>query len=82
MPAKDSNPLPSGRFLRIDDITPALKGRRAEMFWPDNQLWYVVQILSVNLRTRQAKIVYATGEEEELDLQEVIQEKHMTILPL
>jgi hypothetical protein len=28
------------------------------------------------------RIVYATGEEEELDLQEVIQEKHMTILPL
>ncbi|KXZ56248.1 hypothetical protein GPECTOR_1g216 [Gonium pectorale] len=54
--------FPSGRLLKADDVSPALKGRQAELFWPDNELWYLVEIISVNAKTKQAKIVYASGE--------------------
>lgn len=26
-----------------------------QLFWPDNQLWYLVEIISVNAKTKQAK---------------------------
>ncbi|KAG2450446.1 hypothetical protein HYH02_004948 [Chlamydomonas schloesseri] len=71
---------PSGRLLKADDVSPALKGRQAELFWPDNQLWYLVEIISVNAKTKQAKIVYASGEEEDLDLAEIVREGHMALL--
>ncbi|PNW80524.1 hypothetical protein CHLRE_07g320950v5 [Chlamydomonas reinhardtii] len=71
---------PSGRLLKADDVSPALKGRAAELFWPDNQLWYLVEIISVNAKTKQAKIVYASGEEEDLDLAEIVREGHMALL--
>ncbi|PNH02542.1 PHD finger protein ALFIN-LIKE 1 [Tetrabaena socialis] len=64
--------FPSGRLLKADDVSPALKGRQAELFWPDNQLWYLVEIINVNAKTKQAKIVYASGEEEDLDLAEIV----------
>ncbi|KAG2486955.1 hypothetical protein HYH03_014452 [Edaphochlamys debaryana] len=71
---------PSGRLLKAEDMTPALKGRHAELFWPDNQLWYLVEIINVNAKTKQAKIVYASGEEEDLDLAEIVREGHMALL--
>lgn len=72
--------VPSGRLLTDEDITPALKGRQAELFWPDDQKWYFVTIQAVNHRTKQAKIVYASGEEEELSLDEMAREGHMTLI--
>lgn len=71
---------PSGRLIKAEDVSPALKGRQAELFWPDNQLWYLVEIISVNAKTKQAKIVYASGEEEDLDLAEIVREGHMALL--
>lgn len=53
----------------------------AQLFWPDDGLWYRVQITSVNAKDRKAGINYATGEEEELDLEEIIKDQHMSLLP-
>lgn len=72
--------IPSGKLLRADDVTPALKGRAAELFWPDNKLWYLVEIIFINVKTKQAKIVYASGEEEDLDMDEIVREGHMALL--
>lgn len=32
-------PLPTGRLLTAEDVTPALVGRQAELFWPDDAKW-------------------------------------------
>uniref|UniRef100_A0A7S0YAB0 Alfin N-terminal domain-containing protein n=1 Tax=Polytomella parva TaxID=51329 RepID=A0A7S0YAB0_9CHLO len=71
---------PSGRPLRADDLTPLLKGRQAELFWPDNKLWYLVEIIAYNPKVKQAKIVYASGEEEDLEMDEILREGHMHLL--
>lgn len=44
-----------GRPLRDSDIGPSLEGQRAEMFWPDDNLWYLVEINSVDMRSHQAR---------------------------
>mmetsp|Transcript_31058 Transcript_31058/g.68957 ORF Transcript_31058/g.68957 Transcript_31058/m.68957 type:complete len:239 (+) Transcript_31058:98-814(+) len=71
---------PSGRILRADDVGPNLKGRQAELFWPDDAMWYLVEIQSINLKTKQAKIVYASGEVEDLDMEEIVRDQHMALL--
>lgn len=47
-----------GRPLRDSDISPSLEGQRAEMFWPDDNLWYLVEIATVDMRTHQVRIMY------------------------
>jgi len=47
-----------GRPLRDSDISPSLEGQRAEMFWPDDNLWYLVEIATVDMRTHQVRITY------------------------
>ncbi|KAL6759856.1 hypothetical protein V8C86DRAFT_1807728 [Haematococcus lacustris] len=73
-------PFRSGRLMKEVDLTQALKGRQAELFWPDDAKWYLVEIQSVNLKTRQAKIVYASGEFEDVDLEEIVRDGHMALL--
>lgn len=48
----------AGRLLQLDDITPNLKGRQAQLFWPEDGLWYPVEIQAINTRSKQAKYVY------------------------
>jgi hypothetical protein len=72
-------PLPSGRLVTDDDV-PHLKGRSAELYWPPDRLWYLVEILTVNPKKMTANIKYTNGDEEELDLNEVIDEGHMSLL--
>ncbi|CAD7697616.1 unnamed protein product [Ostreobium quekettii] len=82
LPAQASeSPLPTGRLLVHDDITPALKGRDAELFWPDDRLWYLVQIQNINARSKSARIAYTSGETEDLDLEDIIREGHMSLIP-
>ena len=45
----------SGRMLVESDVTPALKGRQAELYWPDDGKWYLVAIQALDLRTSKAK---------------------------
>lgn len=69
-----------GRLLTHDDINPALQGRKAELFWPDDNLWYLIQIHRVDCIARSAQIIYTTGETEILDLDEIVQEGHMSLI--
>ena len=73
-------PLPTGRKLKEGDISVNLKGRQAELYWPDDNLWYLVEIQNVNLRSKKATIAYTTGEVEELDLPEIIKDGHMSLI--
>eukprot|EP00192_Tetraselmis_astigmatica_P025441 CAMPEP_0117655924 /NCGR_PEP_ID=MMETSP0804-20121206/4533_1 /TAXON_ID=1074897 /ORGANISM="Tetraselmis astigmatica, Strain CCMP880" /LENGTH=280 /DNA_ID=CAMNT_0005462297 /DNA_START=44 /DNA_END=886 /DNA_ORIENTATION=+ len=69
-----------GRLLTHVDITPELRGRHAELFWPEDNLWYVITIHEVNPATKTAQIMYTTGETEELDLNEIVRDRHMSII--
>lgn len=74
------HPSPTGRLLTDKDIGLNLRGRRAELYWPDDQLWYLVEIVNVNMRSKSARIVYTSGENEELDLDEIARDGHMCLL--
>ena len=80
----DSAPQPQlpGRLLTAADIRPDLKGRQAEMFWPDDNMWYLIEIHVVDVASKTATIVYRTGEVEELNLQEIANEGHMSLIDL
>lgn len=70
-----------GRLLTYHDITPDLQGRRAELYWPDDNLWYLISIEHVDLLTQKASIMYSTGETEELNLNDIVKEGHMSLIP-
>jgi len=40
-------------------------GKQAELLWPDDGQWYLIQITAVNLAARTADILYMTGETEQ-----------------
>ena len=54
-PVASDTPAPHGRLLVDSDVTPALRGRQAELYWPDDGKWYLVAIQSLDLRTSRAK---------------------------
>lgn len=68
---------PTGVPIAEGDLTPELRGRMGELFWPDDGTWYLMQIQTYDPETRQAKILYATGEEEDLDMNEILNGSHM-----
>jgi hypothetical protein len=73
-------PMSTGRLATMGDIHQ-LKGRQAELFWPDDNKWYLIQVQSVNPKLRTAKVQYTSGEvEEDLDLDQIIRDGHMSIL--
>ncbi|KAK9826041.1 hypothetical protein WJX74_007354 [Apatococcus lobatus] len=74
------SPLPTGRLLTASDISASLKGRQAELFWPADKMWYLVEIHSVGSKNKSAKVQYTSGEFEELDLEETIREGHMSLI--
>lgn len=71
---------PSGRPLKEADLGSGLRNRPAELFWPDDAMWYLVEVQSFNPKTRQAKILYASGEVEDLDMDEILRDQHMCLL--
>ena len=70
---------PPGRPLSLAEVTPALRGAAAALYWPDDDRWYPVTVTAVALRARTARVRYATGEFEALDLDEVMREGHMVL---
>ena len=70
-----------GRLLTYQDIALDLQGRRAELYWPDDNLWYLISIEIVDLLTQRASIMYSTGETEELNLNDIVKEGHMSLIP-
>jgi len=75
-----ATPLGIGRLLTDNDVNLDLRGRQAELFWPDDNLWYLIEIQNVNVRQKQAKIMYTDGSTEELDLEEIIRDGHMSLI--
>ncbi|GBF89017.1 hypothetical protein Rsub_01516 [Raphidocelis subcapitata] len=75
-------PDPRGRRLQYEDITPRLQGKFTELYWPDDALWYLVYIDRIDVRGKTANIIYYPSEElEELDLDEIARDGHMSLLP-
>jgi len=75
-----SKPLGIGRLLTQNDVNLDLRGRQAELFWPDDNLWYLIEIQNVNVRQNQARIMYTDGSTEELELEEIIRDGHMSLI--
>ena len=69
-----------GRLLTYADISEALAGRKAELYWPDDNLWYLIQIQGVDVTTRRAQILYTTGEAETLSLDDIVREGHLSLI--
>eukprot|EP00879_Flechtneria_rotunda_P021551 GHRR01022714.1.p1 GENE.GHRR01022714.1~~GHRR01022714.1.p1 ORF type:complete len:163 (+),score=44.22 GHRR01022714.1:424-912(+) len=75
-------PSPGTRRLMHQDVSPMLTGAMAELFWPDDGLWYPVRIEQLDSGSRKAKIVYLPGlEEEDLEMDDIIRDGHMMLLP-
>ena len=62
------------------DIGEHLRGRRAELFWPDDNLWYLIEVTGVDVAAARAEIMYVTGESEVLNLVEIVREGHMSLI--
>ncbi|KAG2494428.1 hypothetical protein HYH03_007480 [Edaphochlamys debaryana] len=69
------------RYLCQDDIGEALVGRHAELFWPDDNLWYLIEIQEVQVGSREARVLYSTGDFETLNLEETARDMHMVLIP-
>lgn len=78
---QDSAPKPQvpGRHISDADISESLCGRIVEMYWPDDSKWYLVVIQHVDVVNKKGTAMYTTGENEELDLSEVVRDKHIWI---
>lgn len=62
-------------------IGPVLEGRHAELYWPPDGMWYLIEIQSVDVVRRTARIIYMTGEiEEALNLDDVARDKQMLLV--
>ena len=70
---------PPGCPLSLAEVAPALRGAAAALYWPDDDRWYPVTVTAVAPRARTARVRYATGEFEALDLDEVMREGHMVL---
>jgi len=78
-------PQAARRRLNESDISMALAGKIAEVYWvsdkPEESMWYLVKVESVNLAAKTACVRYQNGEvEADLNLSEVAQEGHMLLV--
>jgi hypothetical protein len=73
-------PQAVGRLLTHADVTPRLAGRAAELYWPDDALWYLIEIQGVDVQAKRASIMYVTGETEVLNLVDIAREGHMSLI--
>lgn len=48
-------PLQAGQPLTHSEVNPSLVGRQAELLWPDDGKWYLVQIQEVDFESKRAK---------------------------
>jgi len=69
-----------GRILSPKDPLTLLNNATIELYWPDDGMWYRADILSLNVRARSAKVHYATGDQELLELDEVIADGHLNVV--
>lgn len=51
------------------------------MYWPDDGSWYVIEIQTVNVIARTAKIIYGSGEtESDLGLDDIARDGHVYLI--
>ena len=80
MQASSQEPQGPGRLLTQADVAAELRGRCGSLFWPDDGLWYFVEINDVDVAAKKAHITYATGETESLDLDEIVRNAHLSLI--
>jgi len=68
-----------GVIIKQDAPLDSLVDAKIELYWPDDGLWYKAEVLSLNARARNAKVLYATGDVETLELDEIINEGHLNV---
>ncbi|CAL6390270.1 unnamed protein product [Bathycoccus prasinos] len=68
-----------GVIMKQDAPLDSLVDAKIELYWPDDGLWYKAEVLSLNARARNAKVLYATGDVETLELDEIINEGHLNV---
>ena len=78
-------PQAARRRLTENDISAALVGKIAEVFWvsdkPEESLWYLVRVESVNVAEKTACVRYQNGEMEmDLNLPQVAKDGHMLLV--
>jgi hypothetical protein len=47
---------PSGKIIGPSEFSTALCGKRAELFWPDDRKWYLVEIQAIDMDSKMAKV--------------------------
>lgn len=81
-PAKSRNrPLcthTSGWLTRAFSRESLLSAQK-QLYWPDDGMWYKAEVVSLNTRSRSAKVLYATGDVETLSVDEIAQEGHINV---
>eukprot|EP00887_Chlorella_sp_A99_P004772 scaffold4.g4772.t1 len=75
-----TQPQAPGRLLNSADINAGLVGRVAELFWPADGNWYLIRFESVDMATRRAHILYNTGEQESLSLDDIQRDGHCSLI--
>lgn len=79
--ASATRPQAAGaRYLVATDIGPTLIGRHAELYWPDDNLWYLIEIQEVYVDRKEARVLYSTGDFETLSLEETARDMHMMLI--
>lgn len=78
-------PQAARRRLTENDISPSLVGKIAEVFWvadkPEESLWYLVKVESIDMAAKTACVRYQNGEiEADLNLPEVAKDGHMLLV--
>jgi hypothetical protein len=72
-----------GRPLEPAEIGPALVGRVAEMWWPEEGRWFLMQVQGVDAAKREVTLYYQTGEIETLSYEQLAQvasEQHVSLV--
>jgi hypothetical protein len=78
--AETQREVPVGRVATPADVGPALVGRQCEMYWPDDSTWYLVEVTALDPATREATVLYKTGEVETLVIDEAVRDEHLRLL--
>jgi len=80
-PGVQDAPEPGAKKITPDDtqLLNNLKGRHVQLFWPDDNKWYDAEVMDYNPRNKSAKVRYATGDLEMLNLDEIIVDGHIFV---
>lgn len=64
-------------MLKLKDIRKTLLGKNLLLFWPEEGKWYRVEVVKINAKKRRAVVLYETGEDEELELEDIVKNQEV-----